>query len=77
MLQSMNERTKTMRLSKAQLKIVAVLQNQGWIWQAAGMPYLAVNEDGRVKSTPMHNKVFTTLKEHKIIKQVDNKWVLA
>lgn len=67
-----------MRLSKAQLRIVAQLQNGGWIWTAAGHPYLAVKDsEGRIKSESMHNKVFTTLKEHKIIvERGDRQWVL-
>jgi len=67
-----------MRLTKAQLRIVAHLQNGGWIWTAAGHPYLAiVDSEGRIKSESMHNKVFTTLKEHKIIKSdTPLKWTL-
>jgi hypothetical protein len=66
-----------MRLSKAQKIVVDTLLNGGWIWTAAGMPYLSSNIEGRIRSTPLHNKVFETLKAHKILKQDEKKWVLA
>lgn len=68
-----------MRLSKTQMKIVNELQNGGFIWMAGGYPYLATKDnEGRVRSSPVHGKAFTALTEHGIIRQDGvNKWVLA
>jgi hypothetical protein len=61
------------------MKIVEVLQNGGYIWLAAGHPYLAHVEKERVKSASIHGKAFTALKEHKIIvlDSTTNRWVLG
>lgn len=67
-----------MRLSKAQLRVVEALQNNGYIWIAAGCPYLVKEVDGVRQSVLLNKKVFQNLKEHKVIVEHSsgNRWIL-
>jgi hypothetical protein len=68
-----------MRLSKTQIKIVNELQNGGYIWEAGGFPYLAIKDnEGRIKSSPVHGKAFSALVKYGVICQTENKrWKLC
>jgi hypothetical protein len=66
------------RLSKAQLRVVEALQNGGYIWVAAGYPYIVkVDEKERSHSSLLNRKTFEHLKERKVITEdLGGKWNL-
>ena len=66
------------RLSKAQLRVVEALQNNGYIWVAAGFPYIAkIDEKGRQHSVALNRKTFDHLREMKVIEEdLEKKWHL-
>lgn len=67
-----------MRLTRQQLYVVQVLQNGGYIWFAAGHPYLAHSENGRIKSVSLNIRTFDALMCQKVIIAKDhNQWRLA
>lgn len=51
-----------MRLTRSQLRVLDTIRNGGYIWVAAGYPYLARKTgDGNFCSERLNNKTFTSL----------------
>ena len=67
-----------MKLSKGQKEIVEELMGGGVIWILGTHPYIAKKDnEGRMKSEPLHLKTFNKLCELGIIqKKEDGRWHL-
>ena len=61
------------RLTKVQLRVIDILQRGGYIWKAAGYPYLTERDaNGRLSTAALNRRVFDGLLKAYVLQLCDD-----